>query len=77
MIIVIAFGVDYSCEKAVKGPDYIRLYDAVGNNIVSFEGVSDFAPYIISGGDWAAPEPTIDDYLLDLDFRLSMVELGL
>lgn len=23
------------------------------------------------------PEPTIDDYLLDLDFRLSTIELGL
>lgn len=42
----------YECARAVKGVNYIRLYNE--NNILtaSFEGVSDTTQFIIKGGEW-------------------------
>ena len=43
-------------DKAVKGSDYIRLYDAAGNETASFTGVSDFSGYELLEGEWSEPE---------------------
>jgi len=54
---VIHCGVTYECEVAVKCENdrYIKLYDASGAEIISFHGISDFAEFEISGGDFIAP----------------------
>lgn len=50
-------GTTYDCAVAVKCTDdkYIKLYDANGAEIVSFNGISDFSQYTISGGSFVAP----------------------
>lgn len=47
----------YECAVAVKCENdrYIKLYDAAGNEIVSFNGISDFSKYEISGGTFVDP----------------------
>lgn len=55
MALVTYLGESYECSVALKGDDYIRLLDASGAMIVSFEGVSDFAGFSISDGDWTIP----------------------
>jgi len=47
----------YECNVAVKceNDKYIKLYDANGVEIVSFNGISDFSEYTISGGSFIAP----------------------
>lgn len=45
------------CVKAVKGPDYIKLYDDQGRQIGECTGVSDFTPYRVIGGEWELAEP--------------------
>ena len=52
MIQVTFQGVVYTCTRAVKGVNYIRLYD--GNNIqtAAFEEITDFSLFTIKGGEW-------------------------
>ena len=60
MITVYAHEECYECTKAVKGPDYIRLYD--GESVIcTFSGISDFSGYGIEGGEWTDPEPTLEE----------------
>lgn len=39
----------YTVDKAVKGADFIHGYDAAGQIVVSFEGISDFTQYTYDG----------------------------
>lgn len=54
---VVHSGVTYDCNVAVKCENdrYIILYDANGAEIVSFNDISDFSEYTISGGSFVAP----------------------
>lgn len=54
---VIHCGTEYECAVAVKCEcdNYIKLYDENGVKIASFNHISDFADYEISGGDFIAP----------------------
>lgn len=48
-------GNTYSCTKAYKGSDFIRLVDENGVLIVAFDGVSDFSGFSIADGSWSVP----------------------
>ena len=50
-------GVTYDCAVAVKceSDKYIKLYDAAGAEIASFNGISNFADFTLSGGSFVAP----------------------
>ena len=62
----------YECTKAVKGDNYITLYDG-DRAIVTFAGISDFSGYTIEGGDWSDPEPTSEEQLrADVDYIMAM-----
>ena len=62
----------YECTKAVKGDNYITLYDG-DRAIVTFAGISDFSDYTIEGGDWSDPEPTGEEQLrADVDYIMAM-----
>lgn len=54
---VIHSGVTYECSVAVKceTDKYIKLYDANGVEIASFNHISDFSDYTISGGSFIPP----------------------
>lgn len=48
---------EYECSIAVKceSDKYIKLYDANGAEIASFNHISDFSEYTLSGGYFIAP----------------------
>lgn len=50
-------GVTYECSVAVKceSDKYIKLYDANGVEIASFNYISDFSDYTLSGGSFVPP----------------------
>lgn len=50
-------GVTYDCATAVKCEvnKFIKLYDENGTEIASFDNISDFSDYTISGGSFTAP----------------------
>lgn len=54
---VVHSGVTYNCDVAVKCEidKYIKLYDSNGVEIASFNNISDFSDYTISGGSFVAP----------------------
>ena len=56
-------GDSYTCDKALKGTDYIHLLDSDGCMIVAFDGVQDFSGFSISGGSWTTPTPEGECYL--------------
>lgn len=66
----IIHGVEYECAKAIKGDDFVELYDASGGKIASFNGISDFSGYALDGGDWTEPQPTTEQRVSDLEEQL-------
>lgn len=64
---------NYECAKAVKGADYIHLFDANGNCIASFDGISDFSLFTIDGGEWTTPEPTQEERIAELEAQNRML----
>lgn len=60
MITVTFCNMTFTCDKAIKGSDYIHLVDADGKLTACFEGVSDFNKFAITGGFWTAA-PSNDD----------------
>lgn len=57
----------YECTKAVKGTDYVHLYNESNNCIASFEGVHDFSLFTIENGDWSKPQPTAEERIAELE----------
>lgn len=52
MITINFCNMTFTCEKAIKGSDYVHLVDADGNLTACFDGVTDFSQFTISGGSW-------------------------
>lgn len=44
----------FECSRAIKGANYIRLYDSNNIQIAAFEEVTDFSLFTITGGEWEA-----------------------
>ena len=60
MITVTVLGTEYQCELAVKGQDFIQLYDAEEVIVASWFNIVDFSNFSISGGDWT---PYVEEIL--------------
>lgn len=52
MALVTHLGKEYSCTTAVKGEDYIHLFNENGQLTTVFDGISDFSGFSITGGAW-------------------------
>lgn len=52
MAIVVFNGKSYECARAVKGVDYIKLYDENNAQIIAFWGISDFSAFTLTEGEW-------------------------
>ena len=63
----------YECDKAIKGSDYVHLFNADNVLIVSFEGVSDVNLFTIEGGEWSEPEPTAEERIAELEMQNEML----
>lgn len=51
-------GIEYECDAALRGDDYVELF--VGNEVtVTFFDVVDFDEFELSGGDWTYPYVTL------------------
>lgn len=61
-------GTSYTVNHAVKGADYIHGYDAEGNCVVSFEGVTNFSAITYSG-TYMTPENCLDESCNDVKFH--------
>lgn len=63
---------EIECTKAVKGADCINLYD--GENVIAeFKGITDFAGYELSGGEWSKPEPTTEERMTELAETIDII----
>lgn len=60
MITITVNGEEFECEVAVKGPDFIQLYDADSVLVASWFEIVDFDEFEISGGDWT---PYVEEVL--------------
>lgn len=58
---VIAYGEVFECSRAVKGGNFIILYDEQGVAFTRFEGINSFDSYSIIDGEWesATPKPIV------------------
>lgn len=77
MTIVVFDGKSYECARAVKGVDYINLYDANDNSIVSFKGISDFSAFTLQEGTWEQSVCTdivgANSELIDRNIKLKLI----
>ncbi len=65
------YGTTHACAKAVKGKDYVFLYDDNGNEIMACQGISAFDEYTIEDGEWTISAPSPEDKLRgDVDYLL-------
>lgn len=51
-------GIQYDCTSAIKGADYVLLYDDT-TLIASFYGVTNFDSFVLEGGEWSYPYVTL------------------
>lgn len=56
-MIVIAYGEQFECVRAVKGNNFIHLYDEYGAIFANFEGINSFDGYSIIDGEWESAYP--------------------
>lgn len=63
----------YECEKAIKGSDFVHLFNADNVLIFSFEGVSDVNLFTIENGEWSEPEPTQEERIAQLEEQNMML----
>lgn len=76
-MIVTVYGQEIPCTRAVKGPDFIRLYDGEVC-MADYSGICDFSGYGITGGDWSEPEVSAAEQLrADVDFIAVMTGVEL
>jgi len=70
-------GETYQAEKIVKTQNSIIGYNN-NQEIFAFRDINDFSAFQLSEGqEWDVDEKVAESaYLLDLDFRISMIELG-
>lgn len=74
-MIVKAFNKEYICTKALKGENFIKLFN--GNDvIVTFSHISDFKDYVIEMGEWSFEKP-IDQRILELEATIEKLILDL
>lgn len=74
--IMTVHGQQYEAERIVKTSKDIIGYNGE-QEVFAFRGISDFSGFALADGqEWDEPD-NIENYLLDLDFRLSLIELGL
>lgn len=50
---VTIYGEIFPCDRAVKGPDWVRLYQN-REETAAFFGITDFSTYSLEGGQWEA-----------------------
>jgi len=68
----------YEGARAVKGENYIHLYDATGIKIASFDGISDFSGYKLLEGEWSEPDKPIDTGITTSDLvKLQLIRYGI
>lgn len=67
----------YIAERIVKTDTDIVGY--TGDTLIfSFKGITDFAQFQLAESEvFDTPDMTLDIYLVDLDFRISKLELGI
>ena len=72
-----AFGEIYEAKKIVKTADSIIGYNG-DTEVFAFRGIKDWSEYQLEEGqNWDIDEKIAEAaFLLDLDFRISMLELG-
>lgn len=70
-------GEELQAERVVKTNTDIIGYNG-NTEVFSFKGISDFSLFqLAEGQEWDIDEKATESaYLLDLDFRISMIELG-
>jgi len=80
-MIIIANGKAISCSKAVKGANYIKLYDSSGNVIATFSGISDFSGYSLTddSGNVAnfTTDVTAEQKLQQLETTVALLDAAL
>lgn len=45
----------FTCARAMKGADFVRLLDENGNIVFFADGITDFSSYVLDGGSWETP----------------------
>ena len=51
-------GVEYTCDSALRGDDYVLLFTD-GMATISFHNIADFDDFVLDGGDWSYPYVTL------------------
>ena len=53
----------FECERAIKGKDFIILYDTENKVIAEFKGINDFSQFVMIEGGFTEPPITETELL--------------
>ena len=71
------YGVEFVCDRAVKGKDWIRLYDG-GDLVLEHGGITDFGAYLLSGGAWEpGGELTANEHIASLEQQMTDAQIAI
>ena len=71
------YGKEYVCDRAVKGADWIRLYEG-GELTLEHNGITDFGAYLLSGGDWEpGGELAVNERIASLELQMTDAQMAL
>ena len=75
-MVIKCFGQEITCNKAVKGTDYIKAYSENGDCIFEAVPIDDFSYYSIEGGEWSVPEMTQQERIEELEALVAELLFG-
>ena len=71
------YGKEYVCDRAVKGADWIRLYEG-GELTLEHNGITDFGAYLLSGGDWEpGGELAVNERIASFEQQMTDAQMAL
>ena len=71
------YGEVYQCERAVKGTNFVKLYDVNNNVIAYFSGIKDFAGYEIVDGNWSEAEKNDREKIEEMQAKLTQTQFAM
>jgi len=75
-MVMTAYGQEIPCQRAERGADFVRAYDASGACVFEAAKLADFSGYTLTGGTWSEAEPTDGERIGELEALVAQLLFG-
>ena len=75
-MVMTVYGQEISCQRAEKGADFVRAYNAGGVCVFEATKIADFSGYSLSDGTWSTAEPSSEERIEELEALMAELLFG-